>query len=165
MRLQVRIVLDRNEGPRILHDAWAAGEISDLDLRALIPDTWLFMDWPERVIGAAAWTRMYRAVGFLSVPYGLLAPAEPMTLYRGASPELKAGMSWTEDVDRADQFRQRHSWYAATAIYRTVVAPGAVLAFIERRGESPPEVVVDPAMLIDIDQMTDLYPMRSHGGD
>jgi hypothetical protein len=41
MRLLAEIVQDRLDGPRILYDAWAAGLVSDLDLRGLIPDTWL----------------------------------------------------------------------------------------------------------------------------
>ncbi|HEY1918986.1 MAG TPA: hypothetical protein VGH27_25725 [Streptosporangiaceae bacterium] len=76
------------------------------------------------------------------------------------SAERIAGMSWTEDVNRADQFRQRHSWHALTAIYRTVVSPSAVLALLERTGEGPPEVVVDPVMLTGIDQIGDIRPQR-----
>lgn len=68
-----------------------------------------------------------------------------MTVFRGATAERRSGMSWTTDIGRANQFRQRHSWHAPTAIYRTVAAPDAVLALLERRGEGPPEVVVDPA--------------------
>jgi hypothetical protein len=103
---------------------------------------------------------MFRAAGFLTIPYGLPRPAGPLTVYRGASAERMAGMSWSEDTNRADQFRQRQAWYAPTAIYRTVVAPGAVLALLERKGESPPEVVVDPTMLTGIEQIGQLYPQR-----
>jgi hypothetical protein len=164
MRLHAQIVQDRLSGPRILYDAWVAGEVSDLDLRGLVPDTWLYMDWPERVIGAAKWTRMFRASGFLSIPYELPRPAIPLTVYRGASAERRAGMSWTEDVERADQFRQRHSWHAPTAIYRTEVSPAAVLARLERPGEGPPEVVVDPAMLTDIVQIGNTVSQQFHEG-
>ena len=69
-------------------------------------------------------------------------------------------MSWTSDVKRADQFRQRQSLHAPTAIYQTVVQPAAVLALLERRGESPTEVVVDPQMLTAIDQLGPLHPQR-----
>lgn len=54
MRLLAEIAQDRLNGPRVLYDAWADGQISDCDLRPLIPDTWLYVDWPERVIGAAS---------------------------------------------------------------------------------------------------------------
>jgi hypothetical protein len=45
MRLLAEIVQHRFKGPRVLHDAWAAGQISDDGLRELIPDTWLYVDW------------------------------------------------------------------------------------------------------------------------
>jgi hypothetical protein len=59
MRLMAEIVQDRLEGPRILFDAWATGQVSDLDLRGLIPDIWLYVDWPERTIGAVKWVQMF----------------------------------------------------------------------------------------------------------
>lgn len=68
MRLLADIVYDRLEGPRILYDAWAAGQVSADDLRGLIPDTWLYVDWPERVIGADKRVQMFRSAGFLSIP-------------------------------------------------------------------------------------------------
>jgi hypothetical protein len=160
MRLLAEIVQDRLNGPRILHDAWTAGRVSDDDLRALIPDTWLYADWPERVIGAGKWVQMFRAAGFLSIPYGLPRPENAITAFRGATEERRAGMSWTTDINRASQFRQRQSWHGLTAIYRTVVTPDAVLGLLERKGEGPPEVVVDPRMLIAVEQVGPLYAQR-----
>jgi hypothetical protein len=165
MRLLAGIVQDRLNGPRVLYNAWAGGQIFDYDLRSLIPDTWLYVDWPERVIGADKWVRLFRAAGFLSIPYGLPRPDSVMTLFRDATAERQVGMSWTTDIARADQFRQRQSWYAPTAIYRTVAAPGAVLALLERRGEGPPEVVVDPRLLAAVEQVGPLHLQRfSHDG-
>jgi hypothetical protein len=102
MRLLAEIVQDRLNGPRILHDAWTAGRVSDGDLQALIPDTWLYVDWPERVIGAGKWVQMFRAAGFLSIPYGLPRPENAITAFRGATEERRAGMSWTTDINRVD---------------------------------------------------------------
>jgi hypothetical protein len=82
-----------------------------------------------------------------------------LTVYRSASAERMVGMSWSEDISRADQFRQRQAWYVPPAIYRTVVAPAAVLALLERKGESPPEAA-DPKMLTSIEQMEQLHPQR-----
>jgi hypothetical protein len=36
-RMLAEIAGDRLNGPKVLYDAWAAGQISDGDLRALIP--------------------------------------------------------------------------------------------------------------------------------
>jgi hypothetical protein len=159
-RLLAEIAGDRLNGPKVLYDAWAAGQISEGDLRALIPDTWLYVDWPERIIGAGNWVRLFRAAGFLSIPYGLPRPDGAITVFRGATAERRAGMSWTTDIDRADQFRQRHSWHAPTAVYRAVVTPDAVLLLLERRGEGPPEVVIDPRMLTAVEQVRPLQPQR-----
>ncbi len=72
MRLLADIVQDKLEGPRILYEAWAAGrQVSADDLRVLIPDAWLYVDRPERIIGAEKWVQMFRSAGFLSIPYGL----------------------------------------------------------------------------------------------
>jgi hypothetical protein len=159
MRLLVEIVSDRLEGPQVLYNAWAAGHVSDVDLRDLIPDTWLYVDWPERTIGAVKWVRLFRAAGFLSVPYGLLRPGKAITAFRGATAERRTGMSWTTDISRADQFRQRHSWHTPTAIYEAVITPDAVLALLERRGEGR-EIVVDPELLTVVKQVGSNYPQR-----
>jgi hypothetical protein len=160
MRLLAEIVSDRLHGPHLLYEAWVAGRVCDGDLRELIPGTWLYVDWPERIIGTGKWVRLFRAAGFFAIPYGLARPAGAVTLYRGASAGRRAGMSWTTDPGRADQFRQRHSWHAPTAVYRAVATPEAVLALLERSGEGPPEVVVDPQMLTHIEQVTPLHPQR-----
>jgi hypothetical protein len=160
LKLLAEILQDRLNGPRVLYDAWADGQISDCGLRPLIPDTWLYVDWPEHVIGPDKWIQLFRAAGFLSIPYGLSRPDSTMTVFRGATEERRSGMSWTTDIRRADQFRQRHSWHAPTAIYRTVAAPSAVLALLERRGEGPPEVVVDPRMLTAVEQVGPLHSQR-----
>jgi hypothetical protein len=160
MRLLAEIVQDRLSGPRVLYDAWAGGQISDGDLRMLIPDTWLYVDWPECIIGAGKWVQLFRAAGFLTISHGLARPDSSLTVFRGATAERRIGMSWTRDIDRADQFRQRHSWHAPSAVYRAVVTPHAVLALLERRGEGPPEVVVDPRMLGSVEQVGPLHPQR-----
>ena len=61
VRLLAEIVQDRLNGPRVLYDAWVGGQISDCDLRPLIPDTWLYVDWPKRVISTVKWVQLFRA--------------------------------------------------------------------------------------------------------
>jgi hypothetical protein len=88
MRLLAEIALDRLTGPQVLYHAWADGQISDCDLRALIPDIWLYVDWPEHVIGVGKWVQLFRAAGFLSILYGLLRPDSAMTVFRGVRLDL-----------------------------------------------------------------------------
>lgn len=82
-----------------------------------------------------------------------------MTAFRGATAERRTGMSWTTDMSRAEEFRQRHSWQAPTAIYQAVLTPDAVLALLERRGEGR-EVVADPEMLTAVKQVGPTYLQR-----
>src|SRR5260370_28790331 len=84
-RLLTRIVLDRPRGPQVLYDSWAAGESSDADLPGLIPDTWLYFDWPEHVSVADKWIAMFRAAGSASTPYGESSPTPDLPVF-SASP-------------------------------------------------------------------------------
>jgi hypothetical protein len=77
MRLLAAIVQDWLNGPRVVYDAWADGQISDCDLRALIPDTWLYVDWPERVIGAGKWSGCSVLPGSSASPTGCRGPIAP----------------------------------------------------------------------------------------
>ena len=47
MRMLGEVVQHRLNRARVLYDSWSAGRVSDCNLRALIPDTWLYVDWPE----------------------------------------------------------------------------------------------------------------------
>jgi hypothetical protein len=154
------IVSDRNKGPETLHSAWVRGLVSNEDLRGLIPDTWLYMESPEQAIGCSGWVAMFRAAGFIAIPYGLAKPQGPLRVFRGATLQRGRAMSWTVAIERAEQFRQRHSWSAPTAIFRAVVTAEALLALLERRGEGPPEIVADPSMLRDFSQYGETMPQR-----
>jgi hypothetical protein len=41
------------------------------------------------MIGAAKWVRLFRAAGFLSIPYGLTRPGKAITAFRGATSERR----------------------------------------------------------------------------
>ena len=65
------------------------------------------------------------------------------TVWRGASPEYKVGMSWTLDREKAMWFAE-HRWTGAR-VFQTVVKKTNVLAHFLSRDES--EIVVDPREL------------------
>jgi len=140
--------------------AWVSGLVSNADLRGLIPDTCLYIDWPEQVIGSSGWVPMFRAAGFITIPYGIAKPERSVEVFRGATLLRSRAMSWTVDIERAEQFRQRHSWFGPTAIFRATVPPEALLALLERRGEGPPEVVAYPGMLVAFGQHGEIIPQR-----
>lgn len=123
-------------------------------------DSWSHPEWPERVFGQARWVELVRTAGFLARP-ARPAPTEPTSIYRGSSWGRRRGMAWTTDPECARRFAQR--WTAAGAapglVFATVVAPDAVLAIIEDRGEA--EVVVDPARLPPLGKASVVQPPLS----
>jgi hypothetical protein len=144
-------VIGRPDGPKILFDAWMAGDVSDGDLRGLIPDAWMRSgnDQPEQVIATHAWVTMFRAAGFVSQPTSLIAPVDALTVYRGAPEQRSAGMAWSVSIVKAEEFRQRCTKFNETALlYAATVEPAAVLGLFGGRAEQ--EVVVDPQFLTDL---------------
>jgi hypothetical protein len=142
-------VTSGGDGPQRLYGAWHVEDITDADLRDLLPLIWTRNgdDRPEQAIGAAAWVTMFRAAGPLVVPTNLPTPAYPLTLYRGAPEQHRCGMAWTPKADVAGHFRDRCGRFGKTAyIYRTTVEASTVLAVFHIR---PPEleIIVDPRSL------------------
>jgi hypothetical protein len=108
----------------------------------MLLDVWARIDEPEQAIGAVAWVRMFRAAGFVSQPDSLPAPADSLTVYRGASPERARGMAWSTTLTAADHHRLRSNRRGHPAqIYVAIAERDAVLALIGSRGEA--EVIVD----------------------
>lgn len=84
--------------------------------------TWTGPSKPSALLGGLQCSERTTA-GFIAVPYGLAKPHDPLVVFRGATQEHGRGMSWTVNIDRAEQFRQRHAWHAPTAIFRATVSP------------------------------------------
>lgn len=142
VRLRGEIVGDPT-GPAHLLVAWTGGDVSDTDLRGTLLDIWSRIDEPEQAIGSGAWVRLFRAAGFVSQPDMLPAPAHSVKVYRGASVERARGMAWSTSLTTAGHHRLRSDRRGHPAkIYVATVAPDAVLALIDSRGEA--EVIVDP---------------------
>lgn len=83
-------------------------------------------------------------------------PAEPLTIYRGATPHRARGMSWTTDPDKARWFTEyregRSSSTRPAYVYTVVAPPDAVLADVDaleggEGGRGEHEIVVDPRRL------------------
>jgi hypothetical protein len=139
------LVVGRNAAPRLLWQWYDAGEFAEsVDvLRALICDVWSGAEWPLACLCADDWREMWHEVGFVS-DTGKRPPAEPLVVYRGATPDSARGWSWTADLQKARWFAGRQVLFQRDGrVYVTAVDPSAVLALIDGgRGEA--EVVVDP---------------------
>jgi hypothetical protein len=154
----------RNSGePQALRDAFRAGRIPAGDLPEIIANIWTRDDSPTSFLSEAGWLEIFRATGFFSYPplavrrsdgstVPLARPNSAVTLYRGSLAHRMRRMSWTSERDLAEQLGRRHTPYGAAVLYKATVAPGAILAYLERRGEGW-TVVVDPAGLTNIERI------------
>jgi hypothetical protein len=97
----------------------------------------------------------FREAGFISDDQGVLAPEEPLTLYRGSTSSRRSGLSWTSDVGKARWFANRQNLLTRRLgfVYEAKVSPAFILGYFNQRGEN--EWVVDPAGLVDIRRAVD----------
>jgi hypothetical protein len=78
-------------------------------------------------------------------------PAEPVTIYRGASSSAhKLGLSWSLDADVARHFAAS-SLTGTGRLYAAVAPPRAFVAGFE--GLGPPAYVVDPRLLTSVSEV------------
>lgn len=149
----------RNEVPRLLDEALRKhGDISPKELSELLQHAWSAPEFPEAYSGARWWVSLFRRAGFVT-DSGRSAPIMPLVVFRGAPWGRRRGMAWSTDRDRAVWFAER--WHTShpiwrriqgangapcrACVFRVTVAPGAVLAMLDDRGEA--EIVIDPGML------------------
>jgi hypothetical protein len=149
-----------------LRDAVRTGRIPASDLPEIIANIWTWEDSPTSDLGEADWLETFHAAGFFSFPplvvrqpddtsIPLTRPSSTVTLYRGSLASRMRRMSWTWARDLAEHLGRRHTPYGAASLYKATVAPGAILAYLERRGEGW-TVVVDPAGLSSIERLADI---------
>lgn len=158
----------RNSGqpPLALRDAFRAGKIPVSDLPEMITNIWTRDDSPTSDLGETGWLEIFHAAGFFSYPplvvrqpdgttVPLARPSSAVTLYRGSLAGRMRRMSWTSERNLAEQLGRRHTRYGTAALYTATVAPGSILAYLERRSEGW-TVVVDPAGLTSIQRLGDI---------
>ena len=142
------------EGPRVLYDAFMAGNMPLEKLRSLVPHAWCRhpLSAPEDVIGSERWVEMFRAVGLCKVPTTLPTPSGEITLYRGTHESAARGMAWTDCRTGAESYRDGRlkRSHLTAHIYRTVIGTEAVLAVL-RPGADSIEYVIDPMLIVEID--------------
>jgi hypothetical protein len=76
-----------------------------------------------------------------------LASSDLLTLYRGTSEDLDAGMSWTLDKNKAEWFAKRFN-KDTPVVLETVVKASEVYAYYTGRNEQ--EIVINPFILGDV---------------
>jgi hypothetical protein len=141
----------RNGGPALLIRWIGRGLIGTAELAPLLPDVWTSAEWPEKAFPQDLWVGLFRRVGFVSDPVGIPAPTGLLTVYRGATPKRRDGMSWTRDRKTAEWFawRDRDRFrFVDAGVFTAIAPPQAVLAAIDSRNEA--EIVVEPSRLVGV---------------
>lgn len=144
--------------PAVLLRAFQSGTVPSTDLPELITFAWTRDDSPTSGVSEAAWIEVFERAGFFTYPpVSTGRPASPVTVYRGSTAERVTRMSWTTDRNMAVQLGARHTRYGRTWLYEATARPGAVLAYLERRGEGW-TVIINPAGLSQIKRREELLP-------
>jgi len=83
-----------------LFDLWLRDLIPTDVLRVVLPDVWSSAEYPEAYVFRSMWVRWFRLADYPK-------PAEPLTIYRGATPRRVRRMAWTTTLLRASWFADR----------------------------------------------------------
>lgn len=122
--------------------------------------------WGDCHLGREEWRELFEFAGYCEDDEPADRPAEPLTLWRGATPEHRANWSWTDSRDAALMFAS--GWMVQEELgllWRAAVEPDRLLAkMTAARGFS--EYVVDTdGLTIEPDGLwcrcpVDLHPFR-----
>jgi hypothetical protein len=123
-------------------------------MRKALVDSWVGAEWPAQIMETKAWLYLftfYTETGTFLDDNGELTLTdtlpETLTLYRGAVPEYKEGLSWTSERDLAKWFGTRLGMKGQ--LYTITVPNHVVLAKLDDRKEN--EYIVDVSMLFEDD--------------
>ncbi|MEU2203024.1 NUDIX hydrolase [Microbacterium oleivorans] len=109
-----------------LRAAFAAGRTPRALLAVRLWTTWATGPFPLDEAPASEWALWFRLVGYLhnGVAAGMMRPTEGRRLYRGASPGMERGLSWTRFEGLAGRYAER----VGGEVYSIDVEPSWVLA-------------------------------------
>lgn len=119
------------------------------EIRRAVTEAWRMAEFPEDHLGTDVWTGLFDGCEYMvdGEPAMRTDLPDVLTLYRGALPARKRGLSWTADLDQARWFANRFT--GNLPVYRIEVFRSYVLARITTRSED--EYIVDTTDLYDDD--------------
>ena len=103
----------------------------------VIVEGWQMAEYPEANCVPGLWAVMWQRHDFLTDDADVSRPDQPMTLWRGASPERANGLAWTADKERAEWFANRTNTTAEPTafVWSTVAAPDMIRGRLVGRNE------------------------------
>ncbi len=139
------VLIRMPRGDRLYHIFLFHGAFGRETLRHLLSEWWTDAEFPTG-LGTGRIVELFRSAGFVTDTEGTLAPAGPLTVYRGVRGGSRPrALSWTLDEAKAEWFARRFAFDRPGELYAAEVQPEAVLGIFHGRAES--EVVVDPRHL------------------
>ena len=129
--------------PAIFKEFYDDGERWDIsrdDLAQYAGTAWV--RWGDQCLDRHAWRELFDLAGYREDNEPADRPVEPLTLWRGATPEHRANWSWTENRDAALVYASG-IWVQNEVglVWRAVVKPERLLANLEYSRYS--EYIVD----------------------
>lgn len=94
--------LGRNDFPAIL--SYVFDYLDPTSRGEALEAAWVGSEYPTFQLSKEEWVTMFGAFGYTVDGISQERPNESLTLYRGATPEHKFGMSWTDNRDIAARF-------------------------------------------------------------
>lgn len=111
--------------PAMLEKWWE--KISFEDKQKYLTHAWLGKG-SALLFGYYWWIDKFKQVGFLTNTDMLENDLRPITLYRGSIPDLKQGMSWTDDIESAKLFKDQ---YRNSRVYQIETISNDILGVME----------------------------------
>lgn len=136
--------LGRNDLPEVLMINWH--DLAHDELAYAIDEAWHMAEYPERMETTKDWKLLMHQVGYIVDGAPAERPEKPVRLWRGATPEGRAGMAWSSDRATAEWFRDRLISFGLDGrLWTAEPTPRRLLA--ASNGRSEHEVVVNTSGL------------------
>lgn len=145
-----KVSVGRNNGPALLFDLYY-GRSLDLEAHpSVVADAWSASEYPERSMERCLWVKFFRSAGYTHDGQLVGPPTEPITVYRGCTPEGRKGMSWTSDLAIARRFAHGQLRGRPLGhVYALDITPDKLLGYIHETGRNESEYVIDMTLVLD----------------
>jgi len=138
----------REETPDLLCDLHVNGSLDLAAHPGVVAEAWSDPEYPERSVEPDLWVKFFRTAGYTYDGQRATPPTEPITVYRGCTPDGRKGMAWTSDIEIARRFAHGQLRGRPLGhVYVFEAPPEAMLAFIHENGREESEYVIDNAYL------------------
>jgi hypothetical protein len=142
--------LGRNNAPALLFDLYYSKSLDLAWHPGFVADAWSSAEYPERCLEPDIWATLFRTAGYGHDGQLATPPTEPITVYRGCTPDGREGMGWTSDLAMARRFAHGQLRGRPLGhVYAFDAPPDALLAYIHETGRQESEYVIDNAFLKD----------------